>query len=48
MGKVMVFGTFDPLHKGHLDYFKQALSIERKIGDRWREGYILTNIVSVY
>ncbi|MBD3354453.1 adenylyltransferase/cytidyltransferase family protein [Candidatus Woesearchaeota archaeon] len=24
MGKVMVFGTFDGLHKGHLNYFKQA------------------------
>jgi FAD synthetase len=22
--KVMVFGTFDPLHKGHLNYFEQA------------------------
>lgn len=22
--KVMVFGTFDGLHKGHLDFFKQA------------------------
>ncbi|MBW2995922.1 adenylyltransferase/cytidyltransferase family protein [Candidatus Woesearchaeota archaeon] len=27
--KVMVFGTFDILHKGHLSYFKQA----RKYGD---------------
>jgi len=24
MKKVMVFGTFDKLHKGHLSYFKQA------------------------
>lgn len=29
MKKVMVFGTFDGLHKGHLSYFKQA----RKYGD---------------
>jgi len=29
MNKVMVFGTFDVLHPGHLDYFKQA----RKLGD---------------
>ena len=27
--KVMVFGTFDVLHKGHLSYFKQA----RKYGE---------------
>jgi cytidyltransferase-like protein len=27
--KVMVFGTFDPLHPGHLDFFAQA----RKFGD---------------
>ena len=24
LSKVMVFGTFDGLHKGHLDFFKQA------------------------
>lgn len=24
MSKVMVFGTFDRMHKGHLDFFKQA------------------------
>jgi len=24
MKKIMVFGTFDILHKGHLNYFKQA------------------------
>ncbi len=24
MAKVMVFGTFDCLHKGHLDFFRQA------------------------
>jgi len=29
MKKVMVFGTFDILHKGHLNFFKQA----RKHGD---------------
>ncbi|MFC1801217.1 adenylyltransferase/cytidyltransferase family protein [Nanoarchaeota archaeon] len=29
MEKVMVFGTFDILHLGHLDYFKQA----KKWGD---------------
>lgn len=29
MKKVMVFGTFDILHKGHLNFFKQA----RKYGD---------------
>lgn len=29
MKKVMVFGTFDILHKGHLDFFKQA----RQYGD---------------
>ena len=29
MKKVMVFGTFDVLHKGHLDLFNQA----RKFGD---------------
>ena len=22
--KIMVFGTFDGLHKGHLDFFRQA------------------------
>jgi|SRR3989344_3359396 len=26
MKKVLVFGTFDNLHKGHLDFFKQAKS----------------------
>ncbi len=29
MAKVMVFGTFDRLHKGHLDFFRQA----KKKGD---------------
>ena len=29
MKKVMVFGTFDVLHKGHLNFFEQA----RKYGD---------------
>ncbi|MBU1119079.1 adenylyltransferase/cytidyltransferase family protein [Patescibacteria group bacterium] len=29
MDKVMVFGTFDILHPGHLDFFRQA----RKYGD---------------
>jgi len=29
MKKVIVFGTFDPLHKGHIDFFKQA----KKLGD---------------
>jgi cytidyltransferase-like protein len=25
--KIMVFGTFDGLHKGHLDFFKQARNL---------------------
>ncbi len=25
--KIMVFGTFDGLHKGHLDFFKQARAL---------------------
>ena len=29
MKKVMVFGTFDGLHEGHLDFFRQA----REYGD---------------
>lgn len=29
MKTVMIFGTFDLLHKGHIDFFKQA----RKYGD---------------
>lgn len=29
MKKVMVFGTFDGLHEGHLDFFRQA----REFGD---------------
>ena len=28
--KILVFGTFDGLHKGHLDFFKQA----RKLAER--------------
>lgn len=28
--KVMVFGTFDILHKGHLDFFRQARQIARQ------------------
>ena len=27
--KVIVFGSFDPLHKGHLDFFRQA----KELGD---------------
>jgi len=30
MTKVMVFGTFDRLHKGHLNFFQQA----KKYGDK--------------
>ncbi|PIT97097.1 FAD synthase [Candidatus Berkelbacteria bacterium CG10_big_fil_rev_8_21_14_0_10_41_12] len=29
MKKIIVFGSFDPLHKGHIDFFKQA----KKLGD---------------
>ena len=29
MKKVLVFGTFDPLHRGHLDFFQQA----KKLGN---------------
>lgn len=28
--KIMVFGTFDGLHKGHLDFFKQAKRLAKK------------------
>lgn len=28
--KIMVFGTFDGLHKGHLNFFKQARSLSNK------------------
>ncbi|MFA5791456.1 MAG: adenylyltransferase/cytidyltransferase family protein [Candidatus Paceibacterota bacterium] len=28
--KIMVFGTFDGLHKGHLDFFKQAKRLAEK------------------
>ncbi|MFH1233423.1 MAG: adenylyltransferase/cytidyltransferase family protein, partial [Patescibacteria group bacterium] len=28
--KIMVFGTFDGLHKGHLDFFKQARKLAPK------------------
>ena len=28
--KIMVFGTFDGLHKGHLNFFKQARSLSVK------------------
>ena len=30
MKKVLVFGTFDRLHPGHIDFFEQA----KKLGDR--------------
>lgn len=28
--KIMVFGTFDVLHKGHLNFFKQARKLSKK------------------
>ena len=28
--KIMVFGTFDVLHKGHLNFFKQARNLAKK------------------
>lgn len=28
--KIMVFGTFDGLHKGHLDFFRQARKLSKK------------------
>jgi FAD synthetase len=28
--KIMVFGTFDVLHKGHLNFFKQARKLAKK------------------
>jgi FAD synthetase len=31
MKVVMAFGCFDPLHKGHLEYFKQAKSYGDKL-----------------
>lgn len=27
--RIMIFGTFDPLHKGHLNFFKQAKKIKK-------------------
>lgn len=35
--KIMVFGTFDVLHKGHLDFFKQA----RKLSER---SYLIVSV----
>jgi len=29
MTRIMVFGTFDMLHEGHLDFFRQARSLAR-------------------
>jgi len=30
MVKIMVFGTFDSLHQGHLDFFRQARKLSKK------------------
>ena len=30
MKKIMVFGTFDGLHEGHLDFFKQARKLVKR------------------
>jgi FAD synthetase len=29
--KIMIFGTFDGLHKGHLNFFSQAKSLTKKL-----------------
>ena len=36
MKKVLVFGTFDGLHEGHLDLFRQGLSISKG-----RQAYLI-------
>ena len=35
--KIMVFGTFDGLHQGHLNFFQQARNLDRR-------GYLIVSV----
>ena len=44
MKKVLVFGTFDGLHEGHLDFFRQALrvaSLPQGKLQNFKESYLI-------
>lgn len=43
MKKVMVFGTFDGLHPGHLDFFKQALHLS---GSGQAKKYLIVSVAT--
>lgn len=42
--KIMVFGTFDGLHQGHLNFFKQARNLAMSVDRQKKKSFLIVSI----